>query len=66
VESHDQLKLLVLRNTHNAHHHEQRLRGETTERRDDTEFEQILLGAQLQAMKLDHLQTVKSRQSLQP
>jgi hypothetical protein len=66
VESRDQLMLQVLRNTHNAHHREQRLLGETTEPSDDTEFEQILLSAQPLARKLDHLQIAKFRQSLQP
>jgi hypothetical protein len=42
VESHGQLKLLVLCNKHIAHHREQKSLDETAELNDDKEFEQIL------------------------
>ena len=66
VESHDQLMLQVLRSKHNDRHRGQRLLCEKVAQSDDKEYEQILLGAQLQAKKLDHQQIVEFRQSLQP
>jgi hypothetical protein len=66
VESRDQSMSRVLRSKHIGRHHEQKLPYETTEQNDDTEYEQILLTAQLQAMKLGHQQIVKSRLNLQP
>jgi hypothetical protein len=58
--------LQVLRSKHNDHHHEQKWPDEIAEQSGDKEYEQILLGAQLLAMKLDRLQIVEFRQSLQP
>jgi hypothetical protein len=66
VESRGRLRLQVLRSKHNDHRHEQRLRDETVAQSDDKEFEQILLGAQLQAKKLGRQQIVELRQNLQP
>jgi hypothetical protein len=56
----------VLRSKHNDHHLEQRLLDETVAQSGDKEYEQILLGEQLLARKLDRQQIVKSRQNLQP
>jgi hypothetical protein len=66
AESHGQSMLQVLHSKHNDHHREQKLHAVTVALNDDMEFEQILLNAQLQAMKLGHQQNVGFRQSLQP
>jgi hypothetical protein len=58
--------LQVLRSKHNDHHHVQKLLDVTVELNGDKEYEQILLGAQLLAMKLDRQQIAKFRQNLQP
>jgi hypothetical protein len=60
------LKLQVLRSKRNDHHRVQKLLDVTVELNGDKEYEQILLGAQLLAMKLDRQQIAKFRQNLQP
>jgi hypothetical protein len=53
-------------NKHNVHHHEQKLPDGIVEQNGDKEFEQILLGEQLLAMKLGHQRIAKFHQNLQP
>jgi hypothetical protein len=66
VESRGQLKLQVLRSKHSDHHLEQRLHGEIKAQSDDMEYEQILLGELLQAMKLGPQQIAEFHLNLQP